>query len=217
MLFDHHVHSKYSVLDSSSEISDIIGAAKERELGGIAVTDHDAIGGSLKAAKLSSGELLIVPGMEVSSLEGHIVGLGIRRLVERDLSAEETVERIHKQGGLAVAAHPYDTFRSGVGDLCWKLDFDAIEVNGHCVYGNGKAKKAAEEHGKPLVGGSDAHTPDDIGTFATEVGGGSAEELLGNIKRGECRVVQRRSSAMWKASVLKGRVSRGLKRKLSKP
>jgi len=208
MLFDYHIHSKYSVLDSRSEIADILKMGKSIGLGAIAISDHDAIEGALKAMIFSSREFIVIPAMEISSQEGHIVGLGLRKAVERDLSAEETVRRIRELGALAIAAHPYDTFRSGVGDLCWKLGFDAIEINGHCLYGNSKAEKAAKEHGIPLVGGSDAHSVDEIGSICTEVNGGSAAEILDAIRCGRCRPVYKKNKASLKASIVVRKLSR---------
>jgi predicted metal-dependent phosphoesterase TrpH len=210
MLFDHHVHSRYSVLDSSSKVEDIIRRAKEMGLGAIAVSDHDEIRGSLEAVKSSGNGLIAVSSTEVSSNDGHIVALGVKERIESGLSAKETIKRIHKLGGIAIAAHPYDRIRSGVGDLCWKLDFDAIEINGHCLYGNGYAEDAARAHGKPLVGGSDAHSVGEIGTICTEVEGSTPEEIIRNIKAGRCEVVYTRNILSLKANILTGKISRRL-------
>lgn len=214
MLFDCHVHSRWSVLDSRSEIGDILAQAKRMGLGAIAISDHDAIEGSLRAAKLSSKELIVIPSMEVSSADGHIIGLGVRERIGPGMSAAETVDRIHGLGGIAIAAHPYDGLRSGVGDLCWKLGFDAVEINSHCVYGNGRARREAEGHKKPLVGGSDAHSVDEIANICTEVGGRSADEILDNIKKGLCRPVYRKNIIALKTSVLAGKISRRVRKRL---
>jgi predicted metal-dependent phosphoesterase TrpH len=208
MLFDHHIHSKYSESDSVSEIDDIIHAAIELGLDGIAISDHNAIEGSLLASKKSSGKLIILPSTEISSIEGHIVGLGVRKGIEKYLHAEETVELIHKQGGLAIAAHPYDSFRSGVGDLCWKLPFDAIEINGHCLHGNGKAEKAARLHKKPLVGGSDAHVVEGIGAICTELEAEGPKDILDSIREGKCMPVLNKSGVALKASILRQKIAR---------
>jgi len=208
MFFDLHIHSKYSYLDSVAEIGDIIKVAKKAGMGAIAISDHDAIEGSLKAAKLSSKELIIIPSMEISSVDGHIIGLGIKELVKRDMPAAETVEKIHALGGIAIAAHPYDTLRRGVGDLSWKVGFDAVEVNGHCLYGNGKAESEAKKHGKSVVGGSDAHSANEIGIICTRVDGKSAEEILENIKKGLCKPAYKKNPVSLKTSVLAGKISR---------
>lgn len=208
MLFDHHIHSRYSESDSVAKISDIIARAKEIGLGGIAISDHNVIEGSLKAVKKSSKELMIIPSMEVSSEDGHIVALGVRELIEQYMTARETVKRIHDLGGIAIAAHPYDSFRRGVGHLSWKLDFDAIEVNGHCLHGNTKAENAAKLHEKPLVGGSDAHAVGGIGAICTELPGKNPNEIMGNIKKGKCKPVYNKSGVALKSSILADKISR---------
>jgi predicted metal-dependent phosphoesterase TrpH len=209
MLFDHHIHSRYSYLDSDSDVGDIVSYSEKIGLGGIAISDHNEIQGSVELMGMDT-KLIRVPSLEISSADGHIVALGISEIIERDLSAEETIGRIHDKGGLAIAAHPYDTFRHGLKDLCWRLDIDAVEINGHCLYGNSKAKKAAQRHGKPLVGGSDAHSLRDIGAIATEVGGKDAKGILENIKKGECKVVYRRNLASMKASIMADKIVRRL-------
>jgi len=60
--------------------------------------------------------------------------------------------------------HPYDTFRVGVGDLIYELNFDAVELyNGHSL----STKKSPDDISRklkvPVVGGSDAHCLDEIG------------------------------------------------------
>lgn len=213
MLFDFHIHSKYSVYDSASEIGDIIEKARKKGLGAIAVSDHDEIRGSLEAAKHSGRGLIVITSTEVGSADGHIIALGVKERIEPGLPAEETVRRIHKLDGIAIAAHPYDRLRSGVGDLCWKLDFDAVEINSHCLYGNGDAEEAARKHGKPLVGGSDAHAVSEIGTVCTEVEGRTADEIIGNIKAGRCGVVYTRNLISLKANVLTGKITRRVLRR----
>jgi len=97
--------------------------AKRIGLSGIAVTDHNEIRGALEALKFSSSDFRVIPGVEVSSAAGHILALGVEEVVARGLPADETVDRIHALGGVAVAAHPFDRLRQGVGGLCilWVL------------------------------------------------------------------------------------------------
>jgi predicted metal-dependent phosphoesterase TrpH len=216
MLFDLHIHSKYSVHDCLEEISDIIETAKKAGLSGIAICDHNSIEGSREALSIAPKGLLIIPGVEVSSADGHIICLGVEENIKRDQSAEKTIKRVHELGGIAIAAHPYDAFRRGVGDLSYKLDFDAIEVNGHCLWGNAKAAKAAIEHGKPLVAGSDAHALNGIGAIATETEAKTVAELINNIKTGNCEPRLRKNKASLKISILADKICRkyNLARKL---
>jgi len=170
MRYELHCHSTYS--DGTATPQEIVSYAKRMGLAGIAVTDHDAIAGSLAALEYATDSFRVVPAVEVSSTDGHILALGVRELVEKDMPARKTVDAIHALGGMAIAAHPYDRWRTGVGDLILKLPFDAVEVcNGH-TFGNRKDPvRACLEGGLPMVGGSDAHTPNEIGLVTVEFEG----------------------------------------------
>jgi predicted metal-dependent phosphoesterase TrpH len=185
MLYELHSHSTYS--DGLASPREIVEYAK-RSLDGIAITDHDAIAGSIEALEYSTDKFRVLPGMEVSSADGHILALNVRELVPRDLPASETVDRIHGLGGLAIAAHPYDRRRKGVGDLIFRVPFDAVEaVNGH-TFGNRRAPwKACADAGLTLVGGSDAHTLAEVGSVTVEFAG----EFESALKSGKISVRSR--------------------------
>jgi len=175
MLFELHVHSTHS--DGRSTPREIVEYARRR-LDGVAITDHNAIEGSLEALKYCGQGFTVIPGVEVSAREGHILALNVRELVPRDLSARETVERIHSLGGLAIAAHPYDSWRSGVGDLILKLGFDAVEVvNGHTFSNRRDPVKVCREAGIPMVGGSDAHALHEVGSVTVAFEGDWVEAV----------------------------------------
>jgi len=179
-VFDIHIHSNYS--DGANSIEEIVKHAKKIGLDGIAITDHDEIEGTLKAMEFDSENFRVIPGIEVSSKAGHIVGLGLEEIVHDELSAEDTVERIHELGGIAIAVHPYDRIRMGVGDLIYELDFDAVEIyNGHTL----SVTKSPEDVMKglkiPAVCGSDAHCLDEIGMAVIKVEG----DLMEAIRRGD--------------------------------
>jgi predicted metal-dependent phosphoesterase TrpH len=177
MIFDLHVHSSYS--DGAASPEEIIQHAKGMGIGGIAITDHDEVAGALSALKLDLGDFVIIPGIEVSSLDGHILGLGIKELIPRDLSAEETVDRIHELGGVAIAAHPYDKIRKGVGDLIYKVKFDAAEVyNGHTIMSSRKPEDVLGSLTIPAVGGSDAHLLSELGAVTMEFSGDPLDDII---------------------------------------
>jgi predicted metal-dependent phosphoesterase TrpH len=169
MKCDLHIHSFYSFNDGVNSPEDIIKQAIKVGLDSIAITDHDTMNGFFKARNYAKKlDFDLVPGMEISSREGHILGLFIEEEIPKNISAKETIEMIHRQGGLAIAAHPYDLLRKGIGDLVKKLKFDAIEVmNGRNYLANGKARKVAEELNIAVTGGSDAHIIDEIGNCYT--------------------------------------------------
>ncbi|MFH1403435.1 MAG: PHP domain-containing protein [Candidatus Altiarchaeota archaeon] len=185
MFYELHTHSNCS--DGIPHPDEIVDYAKAIGLSGIAITDHNVIEGSLEALKLASADFTVIPGVEVSSVEGHILALNVRELVPRDMPAGETVERIHSLGGIAIAAHPYDLWRKGVGDLVLNLDFDAIEVyNGHTFGNSRNPVEAAGEVGLPMVGGSDAHTLGEIASVKVSVEG----DVIESIKSGRVGIVK---------------------------
>ena len=159
---DTHIHSEYSP-DSKSKLKDIFNVAKNRGLDIIAISDHNTVEGSKEAIRLTKNDdLFVVPSIEISSLEGHILGFGCEENIKRDLPAVETIDLIHDQGGLAIIPHPYCFYRHGL--LC-KADYkdlkiDAIETkNARFIVGycNNKAKKLSKKENLPGLGASDAH------------------------------------------------------------
>jgi len=163
----------------------------------IAVTDHDTIDGALRAADFASrrGRLEVIVGEEVSSRDGHIVGLFLEKRIRPGMTASATVHAIHDQGGLAVAVHPFwRTQRRtrharvhGVGWLAAELPFDAIEVEnatpGFYLF-NQLARRLNMGLGSAAVGGSDAHIVDAIGRAYTEFVGKTPKALRGAIESG---------------------------------
>jgi predicted metal-dependent phosphoesterase TrpH len=172
MILDPHIHSTYSS-DSTASPRNIIKRAKKIGLDAIAVADHNTIKGSLVTIEEAKDfeDFVVVPAVEVSSSKGHIVALGIKEDVEKGLSPEDTVEKIRSLGGIAVAAHPFVSYRDGLCDNVKELDIDAIEtLNSRYIFGysNWKAKNLAERRNLPEIGSSDAHFIGAIGSCVTE-------------------------------------------------
>jgi hypothetical protein len=167
---DLHVHSNYS-RDSMITPKDLVYYAKKRGLTAVAVTDHNQIEGSLKIAKETN--FLIIPGMEVSSGDGHIVALNVKELIPRGLSAGETVDRIHKAGGVAVAVHPYAWFKGSLTSHVREAKFDAVETLNASAFPFNRCKRKAEtlaqELNLPRTGGTDAHFAPTIGYGYTAI------------------------------------------------
>ena len=95
---DLHVHTTYSK-DSIITPKELVYYAKQKGLNAVAVTDHNYLEGAYEIAKKT--DFLIIPGVEVSSSDGHIVALNVKELIPRGFSAVETVELIHRAGGVA--------------------------------------------------------------------------------------------------------------------
>lgn len=116
---------------------------------------------------------MIIPGIEISSCQGHIIALGVSTLVPRGLAADDTITRIRRLGGVSIVAHPYDFFRSAINPEELKIMPDAIEtINSasmlHSVTWK-RAKRFAEKNSLPQTAGSDSHIPETIGKAFTTI------------------------------------------------
>jgi predicted metal-dependent phosphoesterase TrpH len=185
---DLHVHTNCSP-DSLITPEELIFYAKKRGLNGVAVVDHERFDGALKIAKMT--DLLIIPGMEIESFDGHIVGLNIREIVPKKLSADETIDKIHEAGGIAVACHPVAFFKGGVGKHT-NSKFDAVEViNSSAIpfkYSMKHSQALASRLGVGRVAGSDAHYAPEIGYAYTVVNAElETEKIISAIRKGSCQ------------------------------
>ena len=171
---DMHTHSEYSP-DSRTPLASQAAAIRAAGLNVVCATDHNTIEGALRLRELADGFRVIV-GEEVSSRDGEIIGLFLDKPVPRGLSAEETIARIHDQGGLVSVPHPFSRnrrfhLRRSVLESVWK-DIDAIEVfNAREAFtqDNVRAAAFAKEKGLPGAVGSDAHRASEIGRAWVEV------------------------------------------------
>ena len=191
---DLHVHTTYSS-DSLITPKELIYYAKKNGLNAVAVTDHNYLDGAIKIAR-EVKDFLVIPGMEVSSSEGHIVALNVKECIPRGLSAIETVERIHNAGGVAVACHPYVYFKGCLRNAVCDV-FDAIEViNARAVpfgYSVKKAREAAEKFKLSQVAGTDAHYGPQIGYGYTiiDANEASVDAVVKAIVEGQCKACGR--------------------------
>lgn len=194
MRFDLHVHSNCS--DGRDSVETILRAALRRGLFGLSITDHDTLRGSEKAMKIIREEgldLVLIPGAEVTTSEGHLLCLGIEELPPRGLSPEETADLVRGQGGITIVPHPYHPFRHAIGRI---PDCDAVEVyNSKHLFGiaNARARMGARRRHLPMVAGSDSHFAATVGLGVTEIPATDAQEAVAAIRVGRTRVIGRRT------------------------
>ena len=168
---DPHVHSIDSY-DARAPAELLLAQARAVGLDGIVVTDHDAIEESLRAAELAPEFGLIgIPGVELSTADGHLLAIGVEELPEAGRPLVESVAQVRDLGGVAVVPHPFQRSRHGVRrrDLraCDAVEaFNAWSVTG---YRNWRARAFAERHGYPTLGASDAHSVAMVGRAYTEI------------------------------------------------
>jgi predicted metal-dependent phosphoesterase TrpH len=175
---DLHCHSFFSG-DGVSSPEEMIADARAKGLHGIAITDHNTCDGVTylleKGLMRLDGQpvdnFLILPGVEVTTADGHLLCIGATLPYLKGKPALEVCEIIHERGGLAIPPHPYDLFRAGIRfSTLEKLPVDAIEVFNAATtlrrY-NRYAFKYAQLRRLPMVAASDAHHAAAIGTAYT--------------------------------------------------
>jgi hypothetical protein len=185
---DLHIHTQYSE-DCRTPLSEVIQHAKNRGLNGVAITDHDTVRGALKLAR--SKDFLVIPGIEVSSLQGHILGLNITESIPPKLHISETVERIRRLGGIAVIAHPSVVIKTGLGArITSASDIDAVEVINASAFpffiSTYLGRRLAKRLALPQTAGSDAHHSTEIGSaYAVIDADSNVDDIVDAIRKGK--------------------------------
>ncbi|MGA2120804.1 MAG: PHP domain-containing protein [Methanoregula sp.] len=169
---DLHVHTNYSK-DGESSVEEILRKAEVVGLDAIAITDHDSVDGAKKALSIPS-PVLVIPGIEVSTKQGHLLVLGVTEIIPAGLDVVATVNIARRMGALAILPHPYHVWRHGVArrKKAGMHIVDAVEAfNSRYIVGsaNQKAARIAKRLGKPCVGGSDAHNAKFVGFGRTYI------------------------------------------------
>lgn len=185
---DLHMHTDHSH-DCATPVEVLLAQARARGLGAIAVTDHNEISGALEAAEKASGVKVIVGEEVKTASQGEVIGLFISQRIPRGLTLAQTIDEIHRQGGLAYVPHPFDRLHS-VPDyehLLPVLDcIDAIEVfNPRVAIAefNEEAARFAAKYRIPAGAGSDAHVPQGLGSVRIRMRDfDCAEEFLESLR-----------------------------------
>jgi predicted metal-dependent phosphoesterase TrpH len=169
---DLHIHSQYSE-DASGTPLEIAKVLKKKGLNGMAITDHNTIEGGLSALKAASKDFVVIPGIEISTKDGHIIALNVRETIPRGLTCEETVEKILDAGGIPIVPHLYRSM-SGIKEKKLKnivKKIPAIEVFNACSVSqtNLKTMKIAKKYNLGGTGGSDSHIPSFAGEACTTI------------------------------------------------
>lgn len=204
MKIDVHLHTVFS-RDGFIDLKQAVLRAKQTGIDCFAVTDHDNIKCHALAKSISKKyDFPIILGSEIKTISGEILALDISEEIKPKMSIEETIDAIHAQGGIAIAAHPYSLllYHEGIGSKILSSKIDAVEAfNARTIIGNGTTQKIAKKHNIPMTAGSDAHTLSEIGNAYTEVVADTVEGALEKIKKGEtrayCRTVSFDSVFSW--------------------
>ncbi len=194
---DLHLHTTFSD-DSSITPKTLIEQLVAHDFIKVAaVTDHDTVRGCSMIRQLAAAypDILIIPGVEISTPEGDIVVLGAEEVPPQPWTVANVVDFARDSGCVSVVAHPYREY--GMGDLARNYKFDAIEVfNGASTpEANKLAHDLAKFMGLPGVAGSDAHQPAELCTVYTEIQASlDVDDILKAVKKGLVRAPAPRKS-----------------------
>ena len=194
---DLHVHpvgNGSSVRNPTALLAALLAAGLDL----VALTDHDRIDAAAElAARGADAGLVLIVGEEITSRDGHVLGLGLQTLVAPGRSLGDTVAEIHAQGGLAIAAHPLLAMPSSASRRTLEALAqgpperrpDAVEgFNPGVAWLPGyrrQLERLAAAAGYAVVGGSDAHRPGGVGRGVTRYCGHTFEDLAAAIAAGE--------------------------------
>jgi predicted metal-dependent phosphoesterase TrpH len=191
---DLHIHTDAS--DGMFSAARLLDHLESSDLNVVAVTDHDDLAGSFGFRDLAARgryHFDVITGVEVTTIEGHLLALNIETPIVSLRPLPETIDAVKRLGGLAVAAHPFSWFARGISERDIRrnsAELDAIETMNTTPAGRGgrkRARRLAAELGLARAGGSDAHFLDAVGTGYTEFRGSTSADLLAAISSRQTR------------------------------
>ena len=184
---DLHVHSHHSP-DSRLSLDAIARQLPYAGLRGFALTDHNTVAGHAEIAAIRSAYpgILLLPGVEVSTREGHLLVYGVSEAPPAHRPIEETLDWVRARDGVSVLSHPFRIGHSVGRRLAETIRVTGIEArNGHSsAVANYRAEIVAARRTLASTGGSDVHEISDLGRAFTEFRSGvtSEEEMLRAIR-----------------------------------
>lgn len=184
---DLHIHTTYSSDSTIPPKSLVEKLVTHNTVKVAAITDHDTVEGCSIIRKLASAhpDVLVIPGVEISTQQGDIVILGTEELPPKPWTAENMVDFARSTGSVTIAAHPYREY--GMGDQTKDYKIDAVEILNGCSSpsANKAAQDLAELMGLPGVAGSDAHQLSELFSVHSEVQASlDIDEVLRAIRKG---------------------------------
>jgi len=198
-LADLHVHPSGNAVSAKTARA-VYAALRESGLQVAVLTDHNRVDVAQALVARSRDEAIpieLVVGEEITTTEGHLLGVGLTALVPAGLSLADAVAAIHDQGGIAAVAHPLlPTHMAASARLLVELAGgdpharpDALEAM-HPVAAwvpgwRRRVERLAQHCGYAIVGGSDAHVARSVGRARTGFHGETEADLIAAIRRRE--------------------------------
>lgn len=187
-VLDLHVHSAQGSSDSSLQVSELVSDA--RRLGmGVNLSEHNRTWELFKLSALrEESGLVMCRGMEVTTDMGHMIVIGLDQYYSGIRNARRLSEVCREREAFLIVAHPFRHMlvpKPGASEAPFTMSpqeaaetmevfslVDGIEVGngGTAPEENAFAYRVAEILGKPMTGGSDAHSTSGFGSFTTVFG-----------------------------------------------
>jgi hypothetical protein len=166
---DFHVHP-HPLSASSLAPWDLAIEAGRQGLDVIAMTPHNGVWWGRVGGW--AGGTIVIPGEEIHGPRFHLIALGTREYISWRASAAEAIDETHRQGGVAIAAHP-TMWSWSAYDAATRAKLDGTEVRQPNVYGRPGAAVEFEEFYRwapaAAIGSSDYHGLGPLGLFRTYV------------------------------------------------
>ncbi|MBI3914848.1 MAG: PHP domain-containing protein [Chloroflexi bacterium] len=199
---DIHIHTTHS--DGLGTVEQVLEFVQNKtDLDLIAITDHDMFDGAEEARNLAARRAYrfqIIPGMEVTTLEGHLLALGLAAPVKSLQPLDQTLAAIHAQGGIAIVPHPMSWLIRSIGrnglmrvqqNANDAVHFDGFETLNPSIAGKVVDAQVREINSRvmhlPETGGSDSHILETIGSATTEFPGKTTADFLRALAQKETR------------------------------
>jgi hypothetical protein len=168
---DFHVH-----VDENVDFKLLPKMLLWRGLDGAGLVTHNDLGFAQKIVKFLTKEKeskIYFAGVEIDTSDGHLLAFGIKDEITQNMSPQRTIELIHRQGGIAIIPHPF-MIHNSLRRKAEGLPVEGIEIL------NGFAKIVLDipniisiakfaKTNKSLIGGSDAHHAQAVGSCYTEI------------------------------------------------
>lgn len=189
---DIHIHTTHSDgMASVEQVFDFVERKTDLDL--IAITDHDMFDGADEARNLAARHnfrFQVLTGMEITTIEGHLLALGLDKPVSSLQRLDKTIAQVHEQGGIVIAPHPMSWLIRSIGrngllrihkNPHDEVYFDGFETLNPSLAGRVVVSQVRDLNARVLhlaeTGGSDSHIPETIGTAVTQFPGATADDL----------------------------------------
>ncbi len=189
---DLHIHTRYG--DGMATVPEVLHHVEARgDLDVIAITEHDTLRAADEARELHARRPFrfgLIAGMEVTTLDGHLLALFIDEPVPSFLRMEETLEAVHRLGGIAIVPHPLSWLTRSVSERVLAriasngndgVYFDAIEEYNLSPAGrvtSARARRLNRDRFRlAAIGSSDAHFLAAVASARTVFEGTTADDL----------------------------------------